>query len=298
VATSGEVSRPKSGCRGLRLLAAGTGREPAGERRRRWCSSARVAGVLAVLAGGWLLLGPAGGPMSWIFGTMLALVLPGLALREALGLTPRLTDAERVMLVPVCSLAVLVGVGLALHVAEVPLRRPTWSLALVAVTLVGAVISELRWPAGDRHGAAGSVVSSELPVSPVPPTATARSRRALLLACAVALLGVAITVSVSTARKQLGPAITTLSAVAAGGAGPDAGPDMLVTLDPHEPGTTALRLIVRRGGRVVLDEQIPSSSGASRTWRLARNGQDVRAELFRQGEDRPYRTVFVSGVRP
>jgi len=100
-------------------------------------SHARYYALLTVAAGAAVLYTP--GPAAVVGGLLLALVLPGLAVTEAVLRGRKLARVERAVLVPALSLAVLVLAGLIVYVSGFRLDKIAWTSATVGVTLLGLI---------------------------------------------------------------------------------------------------------------------------------------------------------------
>lgn len=268
------------------LPEAGTPVSPASRAMVRYLRLAAVTLVAAAL----LLVLPVGSPLAVVPGLALALVLPGLALRDALGLQPSLTPVERALLVPVLSLAVVVLTGLVLQVVGVGLGRGSWAVALTVVTAAGLTAAALSPARGTAGGA-----------SPTVPRRGRERLRDLLgvgrhqreaASFAVAALALAAGLSVWSAQEHE-TGVTALTAVPIGGERRGSGPEVFVTFRNGEEQEVPYRLLVRRGDLVVVDEVVRLGAGESVQRRVPREDDQVRVEVFRQGSDVPLREVVI-----
>jgi hypothetical protein len=133
-------------------------------------------------------------PFTAIAGMILALLLPGFAVTEALLRGRRLARVERLVLAPALSLAVLVLAGLIIYVLGFKLDRISWTSAAVGVTLAGLVVATLpkAWaPIATRFGRyliaedddEGPPPAGKEPVpagAPVPPPAAAETQQIIV----------------------------------------------------------------------------------------------------------------------
>ncbi len=153
--------------------------------------------LLALLAGGCaaaVLSAPAGSPERVIAALLLALVLPGLA--YTLLLTSRQSPADRLLLVPALSMAIVVLDSVGLYVVKTHLDLRAWTVSIAAITVGLCVLGLFR--RGQRFSSNG--VGSLRP---------ARRLRAHGRAAAV-LLGASLSVAALLAAATL----TTVSSVA------------------------------------------------------------------------------------
>jgi hypothetical protein len=129
----------------------------------------RVVGAAAVISALLVLFAPR--PLAATGGLLLALVLPGMALTDALFRRRReLTVVERIALAPALSMATLILFGLLLYVCRVPLNSVSWAAATAGVTVLALLVPMLLPHGGERaparetdHVAADPGATSTIP---------------------------------------------------------------------------------------------------------------------------------------
>lgn len=234
-------------------------------------------------------------------GILLAFALPGLALTAAAFRGRDLSTAERVILAPALSLALIVIGGLVLQAAGIGLERVSWTAATAGVTLVALVVaaSPVR-PRTAEPPPAEPVTTATQPDTDDGPGADDAGRRFQLrllpLVLAAVMLGAAGWFSFDNARDNATRTVTAMSVVRER---PAANPQQrivtiivtgLIAADaPYTLVATgqgdskvALRTIYGAGGTWTGDLTVP--------------GRDrISVNLFRSGQPAAaYRTVLLS----
>jgi hypothetical protein len=274
--------------------------------------TAALLAALTVAAAAGVLFGPE--PVRIAGGVLIGLTLPGVALTAALFRNRiALTAVERIMLAPALSLATLVLGGLAAWATGLPLGRDTWLAVGGLVTLV-ALATTVIWPVAVPVRPRGRTV--KLPTAGDPtlilPVFLDRQRAALPrwrrllparpqhtvlpLALAVALLGGASWLSVSTSVDTHDVTVTSLSAAMP--SGPDSRGQRSVTVRATGLGSGA-------GAYALV---VTSATGTERTERALTADADgnwhgtvtvpgaerTTIGLYRAGDTAPARTVVIS----
>jgi len=118
-----------------------------------------LALLSASLAAGAGALAVSGGPLRWVLGAALALVLPGAAITALLG--SGLAAVDRVFATIACSIAVAILAGLAIGAGHGGFDAAAWIaiLAGVAVALSGLALLRDRSSGAEPNGAARRTLS-------------------------------------------------------------------------------------------------------------------------------------------
>jgi uncharacterized membrane protein len=204
-------------------------------------AAASLAGAGAAICTPLVILLPSGEPLRVAAALLLILVIPGLALSEALSSFGRLHGPERASVVTGLSLAAAVLSSLALYAVGIRLSVASWTSCLGAITLLSCAVATLRaLRSGGRRGA----------------VAPARSRpRATTVVwfgvSVLALVASAIIAARSTTRTEKGSHFTQLWIIPGDKAG-----TALIGIYNHEGMSQSYSLEVRQGARVL--QLIPS----------------------------------------
>jgi hypothetical protein len=268
-------------------------------------SSAAVAvatavSVVAVAAGPSAVAAPAG--------VLLAFVLPGAALTTALFHRRALTTAERVVLAPALSLALVVLSGLLLNAAGVHLDRGSWAAATAGVTAIALLAtavtirserSRTTEPAAAQPQASEPAAAQPRAAEPPHPAVAGGGVRlgrhlAPLVLAAVVLAG-AGWYSYADSRDATARTVTALSVTrqVPAGTGKRA-VDIAVTglVAAYGPHT-----VVAKGqdGRPVLTRTIPPGNRSWTGTLTVSALERISVDLYRAGQpSSPYRTVLLS----
>jgi hypothetical protein len=251
------------------------------------------AGVLAgltVAASVAVEFGPL--PVSLPGGLLLAFVLPGHALNEAI-FRPGRRDigvVERAMLVPSLSLAVLVLGGLVLWSAGGNLNRTSWTLVCAVTTLVATGAAYYRTlraepaPAGEKS-------------PPVPRSTQERLIRDVLpLTLAVLLVAGAGVWSYADSVNTYDVAVSTLSAQPPGPVDADGNRAVRVSATGLAAGEWTMVLSDPAGVEVERLEVAPDGDGGWSGQVTVPGDERVTVNLFRGEEGSAFRTLIISEV--
>ncbi|GAA1620228.1 DUF1616 domain-containing protein [Actinoplanes couchii] len=236
----------------------------------------------------------------WIavpFGLLLAFVLPGLALTEAV-IRPGRRDlgvVERIVLVPSLSLAVLVLGGLALWSIGGNLNRTSWMLVCAVTTLAGVGVAFYR---------AQNIVPvltggpAEEPREKYRFTQERLVKDVLPLTLAVLLLGVAGVWSFADSVNTYDVRVTSLSAEAPGPVDAEGNRVVQVTADGLEVASGPYRMVlVGTTGQQLSKHDIAPDTDGDWTGRITvPSDQRVTVNLFRGAETEPFRTLIIAAV--
>jgi hypothetical protein len=252
------------------------------------------AGVLAgltVVAAVAVEFGPL--PVSLPGGLLLAFVLPGFALNEAV-FRPGRRDigvVERTVLVPALSLAVLVLGGLVLWAAGGHLNRASWTLVCAVITLIATGAAYFRTlraapgPAGEK--------------TPAPRRRNIQERlirEVLPLTLAVLLVAGAGVWSYADSVSTYDVTVTTLSAQQPGPVDADGNRAVQVTATGLAAGEWEMAVSDPAGVEISRQDVAPDGDGV---WsgRLTVPGDErVTVNLFRGDTGSAFRTLIISEV--
>jgi hypothetical protein len=283
--------------------------------------TAYVLAALTVLAGAAVLSGVR--PLTVLGGLPLALVLPGAALSALLFRQPtRLVALERIMLIPLLSLATVVLGGLLVWAARAPLHRATWLALSAGVTLAGLAAVVVRGrhdPAvpAERSGSGPAAVRGRvrLPTTADPmlilpvfldreglfePEPMDRRRRLLRQilpgALSVLLLAGAAWLSLATSVSSHHVTVTTLSVVPPAAA--DSSGERTVQVDATglTGGTDAYQLVVTTAkgtGGTTMAVTADENGVWTSTLRLPADDR-LTLGLYRAGATAALRTVIIA----
>ncbi|MDI6105523.1 DUF1616 domain-containing protein [Actinoplanes sp. NEAU-A12] len=227
-------------------------------------------------------------------GLLLAFVLPGLALIEAIFRPGRrdLGMVERAVLVPSLSLTVLVLGGLALWSAGGHLNRVSWMLVCAVTTLVTIGVAFYRAlhapaPAPASAATAPRGLSQERLIKDVLP-----------LTLAVLLLAGAGVWSFADSVDTYDLTVSTLSAGQPGQAGADGNRPVQVSASGLPPAEGPYRVVLSGAAGAELGRQ-SITPGADGNWtgRLTVPGDErVTVRLFRGAETAAFRTLIIAAA--
>ncbi|WP_433789999.1 DUF1616 domain-containing protein [Actinoplanes sp. CA-252034] len=252
------------------------------------------AGALAgltVAAAVAVELGPL--PVSLPGGLLLAFVLPGFALGEAI-FRPGRRDigvVERAVLAPALSLAVLVLGGLILWAAGGHLNRTSWTLVCAVTTLIAAGAAYYRTlraepaaPGGERAAGPAKSVQERL------------IRDVLPLALAVLLVAGAGVWSYADSVHTHDVPVSTLSAQPPGPVDADGNRAVRVAATGLAAGEWTMVLSDPAGVEVGRQEVTPDGDGDWSGQISVPGDQRVTVGLFRGGEAAAFRTLIIAAV--
>ncbi|MEV6305256.1 hypothetical protein AB0M02_37990 [Actinoplanes sp. NPDC051861] len=248
------------------------------------------AGVIAgvtVAAGAAAVFGPL--VLSVPGGLLLAVVLPGLAITEAV-FPPgrrRVELVERLVLIPALSLAALVLGGLGLWAIGGTLNQAGWSALAVATTLVAVAAAVAR---------ARLLPEPETEPLPLP---RPNLRAAIPLTLAVVLLAGAGWWSFSDSERVYDITVATLSAAPPGPVDEDGNRQVRVSATGLAPGDGPYRLVMTgTEGEELSRQALIPDTGGDWTGRLRLPGEErVTVSLFRGQESSVFRTVVISAAQ-
>jgi hypothetical protein len=259
--------------------------------------TAYVLACLTVLACAAVISG--GRPLMIVGGLPLALLLPGTALSALLFRQPRrLIPIERIMLIPLLSLATLVLGGMLAWVAGAPLHRVTWLVLTAGVTLAAlaaVMVRELRTP---RVPAPRSE-DDATPDGPSEPEPMDRRRRLLHqvvpAALAVLLLAGATWLSLASSIRSHHVAVTTLSVVPPGAADSSGERSVLVSATGLAAGDAYRLVVTTAKGTGGTSVTVSADHSGLWTSTLRLPGDDrLTLGLYRTGETAALRTVIIA----
>jgi hypothetical protein len=270
--------------------------------------NAARAGALAavtVASGAAVLAGPLA--VSVPGGLLLAFVLPGFALTEAI-FRPARQDigvVERLILIPALSLAVLVLGGLGLWAIGGSLNQAGWLSIAAAVTLIATGVAVTR----NRITPAAASVESATRIStaagPTPKPgrkgSPRLSRRRLFrdvvpLTLSVLLLAGIGWWSFNDSVETYDATVTTLSAAPPGPVDPDGNRSVQVSATGLDSAGGPYRLVLTgTAGTELSEHNLTPDDDGSWTGRVSVPGEErVTMDLFRSGESDAFRTVIIA----
>jgi hypothetical protein len=242
---------------------------------------------LTVLAGAGVLSGVRA--LMVLGGLPLGLLLPGAALSALLFRSrQRLVAIERIMLIPVLSLATLVLGGLLLWAARAPLYRATWLALSAGVTLAAlaaVVVRDRTNPAGS-----GSAVASV--------RGRARLRQVLPAVLSVLMLAGAVTLSFTSSIRSQEVTVTTLSVVPPGAGDSTGKRSVQVDATGLSGGASAYRLVVTTAkgtGDTSVAITADGHGGWTSTLQLPSDDR-LTLGLYRAGDTTALRTVIIASA--
>jgi hypothetical protein len=235
-------------------------------------------------------------------GLLLAFVLPGIGAAAALFPNPRLPRIERIVVSAGMSLALLVVGGILVEVGGASLRPLTWSILTGGAAIVFILVRHVRWRRA-FHAARLDDGEHELddPVTPGsnmrPPSLSRTVRRLAPLVLVAALLGGASWIGWHSATAQGQDSFTALSMI------PDDDPNttdqvrpLTIAVDCRELATTSY--VLRVSGITTAATRFRFQLTPGEVWKQSLQvpaHNQITADLYRAGDTKPYRTVFVSG---
>ncbi|GGN06926.1 hypothetical protein FHR83_002369 [Actinoplanes campanulatus] len=229
-------------------------------------------------------------------GLLLAFVLPGLAINDAL-FRPGRRDigvVERTILVPALSLAVLVLGGLLLWGAGGNLNRTSWMLVCAMGTLIAIGVAVYRTHTGatvaaspGKAGGERRAVSKQRLIRDVLPLALA----------AVMLAGVGIW-SFADSEQTYDIAVTSLSAAPPGAVDPAGNRPVQVTAAGLSASAGPYTMVVTgTSGEELSRHDITPDTDGDWTGRLTVPADErVTVNLFRGGETAAFRTLIIAAA--
>jgi len=281
--------------------------------------AARVAAGGALAAVAAVLAGPA--PAAVAGGLLLGLVLPGLAVTEALFRGRTLSAVERAVLAPALSLAVLVVAGLVVYVAGFALDRVAWTVATAGVTLLALIVPAVplfrrtaqQSAAADAEiaelaaaaelavaGAAGPapVLPPLTPISrpPKPPLGSI-GRQLIPMLLVLPVLGGAGWLSFTSSRHSYQTTVTALSAAPPGAADASGARTVTVSASGLIAADGPYRItVLGPDGTVTSTRTVTVGAGGTWTAGLSVGPARTTVSLFRAADQRPYRTVILAAA--
>jgi Protein of unknown function (DUF1616) len=252
------------------------------------------AGVLAgltVAAASAVEFGPL--PLSLPGGLLLAFVLPGFALNEAVFRPGRrdLGVVERTVLVPSLSLAVLVLGGLVLWAAGGHLNRTSWTLVCTVITLIATGVAYYR-----TLRAAPEPAGAEKPIPGRRNLQEWLAWEVLPLTLAVLLVAGAGVWSYADSVHTYDVTVTTLSAKPPGPVDADGNRTVQVTATGLAAGEWTLAVSDPAGVEVSRQDVAPDRDGGWSGPVTVPGDERVTVNLFRGAEESVFRTLIISEV--
>ena len=219
------------------------------------------------------------GPARWFAGTALVLVLPGDAVRRALGRAAASLDT--LVFTVTASLALAVIVGLIADRLSTGVTAMSMGTGLAAAALLADVAAVMQRSAGPQS----------LRSAWQRRRTAAAGYGAALVAFAM-LSSVALVVATRSARQQVAPARTALSMLPAGNGA------VTVIVEGGDRGTHTYELVVTQGARQLSRAPLTVRPGQHRTVTIIPVGAAgtgrLTATLTRAGDSRPLRTVWLA----
>jgi hypothetical protein len=232
-------------------------------------------------------------------GLLLVFVLPGLALTEAVFRPGRrdLGTAERAVLVPSLSLAVLVLGGLALWAAGGHLNRASWTLVCAVTTLVAVGVALYR----GLHATTPAEPGAARDVAPPARRGLSQERlirEVLPLTLAVLLIAGAGVWSYADSVRTYDITVSTLSAGQPGQADADGNRPVQVTASGLAPSDGPYRVVLSgTAGEDLGERSITPDDDGDWTGRLTVPGDErVTVGLFRGAERAAFRTLIIAAA--
>ncbi|MFI7602964.1 hypothetical protein [Actinoplanes sp. NPDC049681] len=291
----------------------------------------RIVAGLTVAAGAAVLTGFK--PLTVAGGLLLALVLPGVAVTEALFTRRTLTAVERTLLAPALSMGVLVVAGFAIYLCGVPLDRLSWTVATGSLTLVAlalpmvlpkraavapAPVGEEPRPVVERRSRidltprdatvmaeARTIIMSVAPPEDEEQAAAEEKaqrsrlvRQLLPLVLVLAVLGGASWLSFGTSRETFETTVTALSAAPSGPV--DARGNRVVAVSASglvaSDGPYTLTVSAAAGGTPTRRVITPVGDGSWSEQLTMPGDQRMTVSLYRAGDTGAFRTLYISAV--
>ncbi|MBG0562333.1 DUF1616 domain-containing protein [Actinoplanes aureus] len=271
--------------------------------------NAARAGALAgvtVASGAAVLAGPLAASVPG--GLLLAFVLPGLAITEAMFRPGRLDIGvvERLVLIPALSLAVLVLGGLGLWAVGGSLNQAGWLSIAAAVALIATGVAVARPRIAPAAGAAESAtrISTAAGATPRPGSKWRLSRRRLFrdvlpLTLALALISGIGWWSFTDSERTYDTAVVTLSATPPGAVDADGNRSVQVTATGLDAGRGPYRLVLSgTAGAELSEHRLTPDTAGEWSGRVSVPGTErVTMDLFRDGETAAFRTVIIAAAQ-
>lgn len=272
-------------------------------------NTARAGAVaaLTVASGAAVLAGPLA--VSVPGGLLLAFVLPGFALTEAIFRSGRqdIGVVERLVLIPALSLAVLVLGGLGLWAVGGSLNQVGWLSIAAAVSLIatGVAVARARMAPAPAKAESATRISTAAGAAPKPggkaPLLTRRRllRDVLPLTLATALLAGIGWWSFDDSVRTYDTTLVTLSAAPPGPVDPDGNRSVQLTATGLAKADGPYRLVLESTAGEALSEHVlsPDTDGE---WsgRVSVPGTErVTVNLVRDGETAAFRTVIIAAAQ-
>ncbi|GAA3457901.1 DUF1616 domain-containing protein [Dactylosporangium matsuzakiense] len=262
----------------------------------RAATSAVLLGLTSVAALAVVL--QFGGAPAVVAGLLLTLVLPGYAMTRGLFPGRSLSRIERGTLAVTLSLAALALGGIGMFAGGARLSRLSWAELGVGVTVVSALVGYLRQRRrSDRNwSTAETTEQGAVPKHPMALSTRTALLRLAPLGLAVLLVAGAAALSWHSASRADAVAFTELSIVPAGPVAQGAAErEVVIGVICHEQQTTQYTVKVHNseGFQSSFTPRVRNDATWTVTAKVPATGVVV-AELYREGDKTPYRSVHLS----
>ncbi|MEU7870748.1 DUF1616 domain-containing protein [Dactylosporangium sp. NPDC049140] len=238
------------------------------------------------------------GPPAVVAGLLLTLVLPGYAMTRGLFPGRSLSPIERGTLAVTLSLAALALGGIGMFAGGARLSRLSWAELGVGVTVVSALVWYLRQRSrpDSNWSTADTVEQGAVPLRATTLSTRKAALRLAPLALAVLFVTVAGVVSWHSASRADAVAFTELSIVPAGPVEEGAAQrDVVIGVICHEQHTTQYTVKIHDNGsfQASFTPRVRNDATWAVTTAVPATGT-ITAELYREGDTMPYRSVHLS----